>query len=95
MSRMPNLYFCQPHTRNQGMLRAVLSREDCTALAKPGSATYLGEQFPAFSNNGHETRDFAVLKFSAEEASGEWRSGFYRLEADIMELNALLMKLAR
>jgi hypothetical protein len=77
------------------MLRAVLSSEDCKTLAKPGSATYLGEQFPAFSNNGHDTRDFAVLKFSAAEANGEWRSGFYRLEGDIMELNAALMKLSR
>ena len=22
---MPNIYFCQPHAKNQGMLRAVLS----------------------------------------------------------------------
>ena len=92
---MPNLYFCQPHTRNQGMLRAVLSSEDCQALTQPSSATYLGEQFPAFASNGHETRDFAVLKFSVEEAKGEWRPGFYRLDTDIMELNAALMKISR
>jgi hypothetical protein len=92
---MPNLYFCQPHSRNQGMLRAVLSSDDCKALAKPGSATYLGEQFPSVSANGNGSRDFAVLKFSAEEAKGEWRPGFYRLDTDIMELNAVLMKLSR
>jgi hypothetical protein len=92
---MPNLYFCQPHSRNQGMLRAVLSREDCKHLADPKSVTYLGEQFPDLVNGSLQTRDFAVLKFSAEEANSQWRSGFYRLDADLMELNTILLRLAR
>lgn len=92
---MPNLYFCQPHSQNQGMLRAVLSREDCKYLADPKQVTYLGEQFPSLAQTPGNGRDFAVLKFAAEEAGGEWRSGFYRVDADLMELNAVLLRLAR
>ncbi len=32
---MPNLYFCQPHARNQGMLRAVLSIHECERVITP------------------------------------------------------------
>lgn len=92
---MPNLYFCQPHSRNQGMLRAVLSREDCKNLADPKAITYLGEKFPDLLNGPSQSRDFAVLRFSPEEADSQWRCGFYRLDADLMELNAVLLKLAR
>jgi hypothetical protein len=74
------------------MLRAVLSREDCKHVMQTNSATYVGEQFPA---PGAETRDFAVLMVGAEEADAHWRSGFYRLNTDLMELNAQLLKIAR
>ncbi len=43
---MPNLYFCQPHAQNQGMLRAVISLADCKRLIGSGAAKYVGEQFP-------------------------------------------------
>ena len=89
---MANLYFCQPSAGGQGILRAVLSRDDCQSLVQLGSATYFGEQFPAL--NGEST-DFAVLLVGAEEADGHWRSGFYRLNTDLMELNAKLLELAR
>jgi hypothetical protein len=92
---MANLYFCQPHTQNQGMLRAILTREDCKYLAAPSAVTYLGEEFPSLANSSRESRDFAVLKVAAEEADGQWRSGFYRVDADLMEINAVLLKLAR
>jgi hypothetical protein len=36
---MPNLYFCQPHAQNQGMLRAVITLADCEQLVAQGSAT--------------------------------------------------------
>jgi hypothetical protein len=91
---MANLYFCQPHTKNQGMLRAVLTREDCSYLAKPSAVTYLGEEFPDLTNSPQET-DFAVIKFAAEEADAKWRCGFYRVDADLMEINAVLLRLAR
>jgi len=92
---MPNLYFCQPHSQNQGMLRAVLSREDCKYLADPKMVTYLGEQFPNLTQAPRDGRDFAVLKFAAEEADANWRCGFYRVDTDLMELNAVLLRLAR
>ena len=92
---MPNLYFCQPHSQNQGMLRAVLSREDCKHLADPKRVTYLGEQFPNVAQGSNDGRDFAVLKVAKEEADSEWRFGFYRVDADLMELNAVLLRLAR
>jgi hypothetical protein len=92
---MASLYFCQPHTQNQGMLRAVLNREDCQHLAKPGAITYLGEEFPKLANGDQQDRDFAVLKVEADEADAKWRSGFYRVDADLMELNSVLLTLAR
>jgi len=92
---MANLYFCQPHTKNQGMLRAVLSRDDCGYLAPPTAVTYLGQEFPDMAHDSREARDFAVLKVAAEEADGTWRSGFYRVDADLMEINAVLLRLAR
>jgi hypothetical protein len=92
---MPNLYFCQPHAQNQGMLRAVLSLDDCKFLVAPDSAVYVGEQFPAMANKPDKAADFAVLSISAEEADADWRSGFYRFDADLMELNAVLLRLAR
>ena len=91
---MASLYFCQPHTQNQGMLRAVLTREDCQHLAAPSAITYLGDEFPDFAKD-HRTGDFAVLKVDAEEADTKWRSGFYRVDADLMELNSVLLTLAR
>ncbi len=92
---MASLYFCQPHTKSQGMLRAVLNREDCQHLAAPGAITYLGEEFPSLANCERQERDFAVLKVDAEEADTKWPSGFYRVDADLMDLNTVLLTLAR
>jgi hypothetical protein len=94
-SVMPNLYFCQPHAQNQGMLRAVISVDDCSYLVAPGSATYLGEEFPKVRDESGRTTDFAVLSVSASEANSQWRRGYYRFDADLMELNAQLLKIAR
>lgn len=91
---MPSLYFCQPHAQNQGMLRAILSLDDCKHLAPPERITYLGEQFPKVDTPG-QTADFAVLGITPEEADAHWRPGYYRVEADLMELNAQLLTLAR
>jgi hypothetical protein len=77
------------------MLRAVLNREDCQRLAAPGAITYLGEEFPDIANGARQDRDFAVLKVEADEANTNWRSGFYRVDADLMELNAVLLTLVR
>jgi hypothetical protein len=77
------------------MLRAVLNREDCQHLAAPGAITYLGEEFPSLANCERQERDFAVLKVDAEEADTKWRPGFYRVDADLMELNNVLLTLTR
>jgi hypothetical protein len=92
---MPNLYFCQPHAQNQGMLRAVISLADCKELIPPSSATYVGEDFPKVCSEDGHTGDFAVVGFGADEVTTEWRRGYYRFEADLMELNAQLLKLSR
>jgi hypothetical protein len=92
---MPNLYFCQPHAQNQGMLRAVISLSECKRLVGTGVATYVGENFPAVGGAADPTKDFAVLGFSPAEAEGEWRPGYYCFEADLMELNAQLLTLTR
>lgn len=92
---MASLYFCQPHTQNQGMLRAIVSREDCQHLAGPDAISYLGNEFPKLAGNGTEERDFAVLKVEAEEADAKWRAGFYRVDADLMTINSVLLTLAQ
>ena len=92
---MASLYFCQPHTQNQGMLRAVLNREDCQHLAAPGAITFLGEEFPNLATCARQERDFAILRVDAEEADAKWRSGFYRVDVDLMQLNSVLLTLAR
>lgn len=91
---MPSLYFCQPHAQNQGILRAVLSLEDCKYLVPPDRITYVGEQFPRVCESS-QSADFAVLGVDASEAIGEWRAGYYRFDADLMELNTQLLTLAR
>lgn len=77
------------------MLRAVLNREDCQHLAAPDAITYLGQEFPNFASNPRQERDFAVLKVDAEEANAQWRSGFYRVDVDLMKLNSVLLTLSR
>jgi hypothetical protein len=77
------------------MLRAILTREDCQHLAAPSAITYLGDEFPNFAKDQPRERDFAVLKVDVEEADTKWRSGFYRVDADLMELNSVLLTLAR
>jgi hypothetical protein len=90
---MPNLYFCQPHAQNQGMLRAVLSMEDCGRLVRPESATFLGEHFPSFSDAPDDSQDFAVVGVGAGESSEEWHAGYYRFAANLTELNTALLRL--
>jgi hypothetical protein len=92
---MPNLYFCQPHAKNQGMLRAVLSVTECERVVKEYPATYVGEQFPELSNGHGATSDFAVISFRAEETTSTWRPGYYRLDSDLTRLNEAILALSR
>jgi hypothetical protein len=92
---MPTLYFCQPHTKNQGILRAVLSVKDCERVVIEHPATYVGEQFPALVNGNGTANDFAVLRIRAEETTSSWRSGYYRLDSDLTTLNEAILALTR
>jgi hypothetical protein len=92
---MPNLYFCQPHARNQGMLRAVLSVNECDHVVRQYPATYVGEKFPGLTDQQAGTDDFAVLSFRADETTATWRPGYYRLDSDLTKLNESLLALSR
>ncbi|MFI5092063.1 MAG: hypothetical protein WCE50_12170 [Candidatus Acidiferrum sp.] len=92
---MPNLYFCQPHAKNQGMLRAVLSVNECEQVVSKHSVTFFGERFPTLGDGQTGASDFAVLRFAAEETNETWRPGFYRLDSDLKELNDVLLDLQR
>ena len=92
---MPNLYFCQPHAKNQGMLRAVLSVNECEAVVSAHPVKFFGDSFPSLSSEQTGGSDFAVLRFAAEETNGKWQAGFYRLDSDLVELNEALRHLQR
>jgi len=92
---MPNLYFCQPHAKNQGMLRAVLSIHECERVVSEHPARYVGEQFPALGNGNGSTDDFAVISFRAEEITNVWRAGYYRLDSDLTKINEAILALTR
>ena len=91
---MPNLYFCQPHTKNQGMLRAVLSVHECERVVGQHPATYVGENFPTLAPGSARQNDFAVLSFRPEETTPAWRPGYYRLDSDLTLLNEALLALS-
>jgi len=92
---MPNLYFCQPHAKNQGMLRAVLSLTECEQVVSKHTVQFFGETFPSVSDGPTDARDFAVLRFASEETNGKWKPGFYRVESDLNQLNDDLRQLQR
>src|SRR5258708_20926889 len=78
---MPTLYFCQPHAKNQGMLRAVLSTNECERVVSQHPATYVGDQFPKLGNEQGAANDFAVLNITSDETPAAWRPGYYRLRS--------------
>ena len=92
---MPNLYFCQPHAKNQGMLRAVLSLNECEQVVRTRATTFFGENFPMQADTPTNAKDFAVLRFAAEETNEKWRPGFYRVDSDLTALNDALRELQR
>jgi len=92
---MPNLYFCQPHTKNQGMLRAVLSVNECESVVRQHPATYVGESFPPVGAGQDAASDFAVISFSPDETKAPWRTGYYRVDSDLTKLNESLLALSR
>jgi hypothetical protein len=92
---MPNLYFCQPHAKNQGMLRAVLSLNECERVLSRHTVEFFGETFPNFAAGPTDGHDFAVLRFAADETDGKWKPGFYRVDSDLNQLNEALRELQR
>lgn len=92
---MPNLYFCQPHAKNQGMLRAVLSVNECETVVGQHKATYVGKDFPRLGNNSGAGADFAVICFRPEETTAAWQPGYYRVDSDLNKLNESLLALSR
>ena len=88
MAVMPNLYFCQSINRNVGILRAALSWEEGKKLLDRHLVHYVGQQFP--TPNPDSASDFAVLRIFDEESDEEWRAGFYRFDADIMQIDEAL-----
>ncbi len=92
---MPNLYFCQPHAKNQGMLRAVLSVNECEAVVRQHPATFVGENFPRLDKDSEAANDFAVIRFHPEEKTAAWRPGYYRVDSDLNKLNESLLALSR
>ena len=77
------------------MLRAVLSVNECERVVSQHPATYVGDQFPKLGNDQGPASDFAVLNFPPNEASAGWRSGYYRLDSDLIKLNESLLALSR
>jgi hypothetical protein len=77
------------------MLRAVLSVNECERVISQHPATYVGEQFPLLVNGQEAATDFAVISFRPEETTAAWRSGYYRLDSDLTQLNEALLRLSR
>ena len=92
---MPNLYFCQPHAKNQGMLRAVLSVNECERVVSEHTITYVGENFPQVASGPGSADDFAVISFRPDETTSQWRPGYYRLDSDLTKINEALLQLSR
>ena len=78
---MPNLYFCNAGNHIRGMLRAGLSWEDCTRVLRDSSTTHLGEEdSPVGPAQFKEPATAPFLYVLPEEASEQWRAGFYLLQ---------------
>src|SRR5260370_9317713 len=92
---MPTLYFCQPHAKNQGMLRAVLSVNESERVVSQYAATFVGDQFPKLANEQSSASDFALLNFPPNETPAGWRSGHYRLDSAPPNPNESLLALSR
>src|SRR5260370_9960715 len=91
---MPTLYFCQPHAKNQGMLRAVLSIKECKRVVSQHRATYVGEQFPKLPTEQVAANDFAVLNCPPEETPVGCRPAYYRLDFTLTALSESLLALS-
>lgn len=69
-------------------MRAALSWEECKKLLDQLLVHYVGQQFP--TANPNNASDFVVLRIFDEESNEQWRAGFYRFDADIMQIDEAL-----
>lgn len=82
---MPNVYYCDGLANNDlGILRAVLSWEECRNLLKLCSVQYAGPQFPTLTLG--RASGFALLRILDEERKDEWQGGFYSFDCDISQI---------
>jgi len=81
---MPNIYYCNGLANNDlGILRAVLSWEECKSLLNLFSVQYAGFQFPAMTQRD---QGFAVLNLLKGELDDKWRVGFYSFDAGLLQI---------
>jgi hypothetical protein len=81
---MPNIYYCNGLANNDlGILRAVLSWQECRNLLKLFSVQYAGSQFPTITQ---QDQGFAVLNMLKGEPDDAWRVGFYRFDAGLLQI---------
>src|SRR3989442_14011690 len=92
---MPYLYFCYPRERSHGILRAVLSVEECQRIFSTEQAVYLGTEFEALGGDKAGAENHAVLRIGASEACAAWREGFYKIAADLMKVDESVQSLAK
>jgi len=81
---MPNLYFIQSGS-NSGILRAVLAREEGSALLTGHVTDYIGRDFPKAAAS-----NCALLRIFDDEADEAWRAGCYLFACDVMQIEQAL-----
>jgi hypothetical protein len=91
---MPSLYFTDAGNHCGGMLRAVLSWEDCECVLADQPAIRIGSEFPQGSTEDKGLTAVPILCVLPNEATERWRAGFYRVHADFAEIDDRVRKLA-
>jgi len=59
----------------------------------PAQLNIWGTTFRRFTKRADKRAIFAIVGVSAAEASSEWPCGYYRVDADLVELNTQLLAL--
>jgi len=81
---VPNIYYCNGLGNNDlGILRAVLSWEECAKLLQQFSVQYAGLQFPTMTQQDQGSAVLNMLKGGPDDT---WRVGFYSFDADLPQI---------
>ena len=91
---MPSLYFSDAGNHCGGMLRAVLSWEDCECVLANQLAICIGNEFPKGSTEDKGLAAVPILCVLPSEATEGWRAGFYQVHADFAEIDDRVRRLA-